>query len=145
MFTANNLSLRDPCVAESQDVNWVMAVAALASSHNVQALDPIAKVTILILKKFPKAREFLRQGWKTDKFIPFDPVSKRITTVCRLGKDWYVCPKGAPREDTAQTIVEAQALDVPVKMLTGDAIAISKETFKMVGLGANVYNSTKLV
>ncbi|KAK6083466.1 plasma-membrane proton-efflux P-type ATPase [Seiridium cupressi] len=199
-LTANKLSLRDPYVAEGQDVNWMMAVAALASSHNVESLDPIDKVTVLALKKFPKAREILREGWKTDKFTPFDPVSKRITTECRLGKDRYVCAKGAPkailsltsvsddirseynarnkdfarrgfrclgvaykknkedwvllgllsmfdppREDTAQTILEAQALGVPVKMLTGDAIAIAKETCKMLGLGTKVYNSTKLM
>lgn len=50
-----------------------------------------------------------------------------------------------PREDTAQTIVEAQQLGVPVKMLTGDAIAIAKETCKMLALGTKVYNSQKLI
>ncbi|KUI70687.1 Plasma membrane ATPase [Cytospora mali] len=199
-LTANKLSIRDPYVAEGQDVNWMMAVAALASSHNIESLDPIDKVTILTLKRYPKSREILRQGWITDKFTPFDPVSKRITCECRLGNDRYICAKGAPRavvnltncsdevrelynlkakefasrgfrslgvavkknnedwqllgmismfdpprEDTAQTIMEAQALGVPVKMLTGDAIAIAKETCKMLGLGTKVYNSTKLM
>lgn len=151
----------------------MMAVAALASSHNLKSLDPIDKVTILTLRRYPKAKEILTQGWKTEKFTPFDPVSKRITAVCHMGGDKYVCAKGAPkailnlsecdeetarlfrektsdfarrgfrslgvayqkndgpwvllgllsmfdppREDTAQTIVEAQALGVPVKMLT---------------------------
>jgi H+-transporting ATPase len=50
-----------------------------------------------------------------------------------------------PREDTAQTIIEAQQLGVPVKMLTGDAIAIAKETCKMLALGTKVYNSQKLI
>ncbi|KAI0453345.1 E1-E2 ATPase-domain-containing protein [Xylaria acuta] len=199
-LTANKLSLRDPYVAEGQDVNWMMAVAALASSHNVASLDPIDKVTITTLKRYPKAREILRQGWKTDKFTPFDPVSKRITSYCRLGDDRYICAKGAPRailalaevdretsmnynakarefaqrgfrslgvaykrndepwvllgllsmfdpprEDTAQTIIEAAHLGVPVKMLTGDAIAIAKETCKMLGLGTKVYNSERLI
>ncbi|KAI0188467.1 hypothetical protein EV127DRAFT_512954 [Xylaria flabelliformis] len=199
-LTANKLSLRDPYVAEGQDVNWMMAVAALASSHNIASLDPIDKVTITTLKRYPKAREILRQGWKTDKFTPFDPVSKRITSYCRLGEDRYICAKGAPRailnlaevdretsmnynakarefaqrgfrslgvaykkndepwtllgllsmfdpprEDTAQTIIEAAHLGVPVKMLTGDAIAIAKETCKMLGLGTKVYNSEKLI
>ncbi|KAI2619646.1 plasma-membrane proton-e [Hypoxylon sp. NC1633] len=199
-LTANKLSIREPFVAEGQDVNWMMAVAALASSHNVASLDPIDKVTITTLKRYPKAREILRQGWVTDKFTPFDPVSKRITTECRLGNDRYICAKGAPRaivnlanvseevrtlynqkarefalrgfrslgvgykknnepwvllgllsmfdpprEDTAQTIIEAAHLGVPVKMLTGDAIAIAKETCKMLGLGTKVYNSEKLM
>ncbi|KAK7756540.1 hypothetical protein SLS62_001376 [Diatrype stigma] len=199
-LTANKLSIREPYVAEGQDVNWMMAVAALASSHNVASLDPIDKITILTLKRYPKAREILRQGWETDKFTPFDPVSKRITAECRLGSDRFICAKGAPRavlaitncdeetrqlyllktkefaqrgfralgvaykknsedwtllgllsmfdpprEDTAQTIVEAAHLGVPVKMLTGDAIAIAKETCKMLGLGTKVYNSEKLI
>jgi H+-transporting ATPase len=199
-LTANQLSIREPFVAEGEDVNWMMACAALASSHNVKSLDPIDKVTILTLKRYPKAREILRDNWKTVKYSPFDPVSKRITTVCTLNKDKYVCAKGAPkailkltscskesydlftekakefarrgfrslgvayqkndgdwillgllsmfdppREDTAQTIVEAQHLGVPVKMLTGDAIAIAKETCKMLALGTKVYNSQKLI
>jgi H+-transporting ATPase len=199
-LTANQLSIREPFVAEGEDVNWMMACAALASSHNIKSLDPIDKVTILTLKKYPLARDILKQKWVTDKFSPFDPVSKRITTHCHLGDDHYVCAKGAPkailnlsncsketsdlfknkatefarrgfrslgvayqknggdwillgllsmfdppREDTAQTIIEAQQLGVPVKMLTGDAIAIAKETCKMLALGTKVYNSQKLI
>lgn len=178
----------------------MMAVAALASSHNIKSLDPIDKVTVLTLKRYPTAREILRQGWETEKFYPFDAVSKRITSECRLGDDKYICAKGAPkailrladppeetsdaykgkvqefarrgfrslgvavkkndedwvllgllsmfdppREDTAQTIVEAGQLGVPVKMLTGDAIAIAQETCKMLSLGTKVYNSEKLI
>jgi H+-transporting ATPase len=178
----------------------MMAVAALASSHNIQSLDPIDKVTILTLKQYPKAMEILQQGWKTDKFTPFDPVSKRIVTVCHCEGVRYTCTKGAPkavltltkcspktadmykkkaqefahrgfrslgvavqreggdwqllgmlpmfdppREDTAQTISEAQALGISVKMLTGDAIAIAKETCKMLALGTKVYNSERLI
>ncbi|KAF2640694.1 plasma-membrane proton-e [Massarina eburnea CBS 473.64] len=199
-LTANQLSIREPYVAEGQDVNWMMAVAALASSHNLKSLDPIDKVTLLTIRRYPKAREILAQGWRTEKFTPFDPVSKRITATCHMGGDKYVCAKGAPkailtlsdcdeetarlfrekaadfarrgfrslgvayqvndgpwillgllsmfdppREDTAQTIIEAQQLGVPVKMLTGDAIAIAKETCKMLALGTKVYNSTKLI
>ncbi len=199
-LTANQLSIHEPYVAEGQDVNWMMAVAALASSHNVKSLDPIDKITILTLRRYPKAREILQQRWRTETFTPFDPVSKRITSVCWLDGTKYTCAKGAPkailnltscdkrtadlfrdktnefasrgfrslgvayrendgdwilcgllsmfdppREDTAQTIIEAQSLGVPVKMLTGDAIAIAKETCKMLALGTKVFNSEKLM
>lgn len=199
-MTANQLSIREPFVAEGVDVNWMMAVAALASSHNIKSLDPIDKVTILTLKRYPKAREILEQGWKTEKYTPFDPVSKRITAICTCGGVNYTCAKGAPkailnlsncskeasdlfkakaaefarrgfrslgvavkkneedwellgmlsmfdppREDTAQTIAEAQTLGLQVKMLTGDAIAIAKETCKMLALGTKVYNSDRLI
>ncbi|KAI1360718.1 plasma-membrane proton-e [Xylaria arbuscula] len=198
-LTANKLSLRQPYVANGQDINWMMAVATLASSHNLESLDPIDKVIITSLKRYPAAREILRRGWKTDKFEPFDPVSKHIKSFCTLGSDRYVCAKGAPkailrlanvddetgrdyaekntefakrgfrslgvackknnepwqilgllsmfdppREDTAQTIMEAALLGVPVKMLTGDALAIAKETCRMLGMGTKVYNSERL-
>ena len=177
-----------------------MAVAALASSHNVKSLDPIDKVTILTLKRYPRAKEILAQGWTTQKFTPFDPVSKRITAVVTKDGVQYTCAKGAPkailnltscskedadmykakttefarrgfrslgvavkegdgdwqllgmlpmfdppREDTASTIAEAQVLGLSVKMLTGDAIAIAKETCKMLALGTKVYNSERLI
>ncbi|KAK9427733.1 E1-E2 ATPase-domain-containing protein [Lipomyces doorenjongii] len=199
-LTANQLSIREPYVAEGQDVNWMMAVAALASSHNLKSLDPIDKVTVLTLKRYPKARQILQRGWKTEKFTPFDPVSKRITSVCRCDGMKYTCVKGAPkailaltdfskdtvdlfkqkatefahrgfrslgvavqkddegwtllgmlpmfdppREDTAQTIAEAKQLGLNVKMLTGDAIAIAKETCRMLALGTKVYNSQRLI
>ena len=195
-LTANKLSIRDPYVAEGVDVDWMFAVAVLASSHNIESLDPIDKVTILTLRNYPKAREILRRGWTTEKFTPFDPVSKRIVTVATCDGTRYTCTKGAPkavlqlsncskqtadmykekaqefahrgfrslgvavkkgdedwtllgmlpmfdppREDTAQTISEAQNLGISVKMLTGDAIAIAKETCKMLALGTKVYNS----
>ena len=199
-LTANQLSIREPYTAEGVDVNWMMAVAALASSHNVKSLDPIDKVTILTLKRYPKARDILQEGWKTIKYTPFDPVSKRITTEVEKDGVRYIAAKGAPkailnlsncsketadfyrdkatefarrgfralgvavkegnnewqllgmlpmfdppREDTAQTIAEAQVLGLQVKMLTGDAIAIAKETCKMLALGTKVYNSDRLI
>ncbi|KAF2754574.1 plasma membrane H+-ATPase Pma1 [Pseudovirgaria hyperparasitica] len=199
-LTANQLSIREPFVAEGQDVNWMMACAALASSHNLKSLDPIDKITILTLKRYPKSREILSANWRTERFTPFDPVSKRITAVVWLDGDKYTCAKGAPkailnlanpdketadlfkartaefarrgfrslgvayqkndgdwillgllslfdppRDDTATTIVQAQQLGVPVKMLTGDAIAIAKETCKMLAMGTKVYNSERLI
>jgi len=199
-LTANKLSLNDPFVAPDVDPNWFMAVAVLASSHNVKSLDPIDKVTVVGLKDYPKAQEMLKSGWKTHKFTPFDPVSKRITAeVSKDGKK-YTCAKGAPnsilklskfdvdtvsdyrktaqefasrgfrslgvavkedgkdwellgmlcmfdppRSDTRQTINEAHELGIQVKMLTGDAVAIAKETCKQLGLKTNVYDSEMLI
>ncbi|KAL2863339.1 putative plasma membrane H(+)ATPase [Aspergillus lucknowensis] len=199
-LTANKLSIRDPYVAEGVDIDWLFAVAALASSHNIDSLDPIDKVTVLTLRSYPRAREILRRGWTTEKFTPFDPVSKRIVSVVVCDGIRYTCTKGAPkavlqltecsketadhykskaqefahrgfrslgvavqkegepwtllgmlpmfdppREDTAHTIREAQNLGISVKMLTGDALAIAKETCKMLALGTKVYNSDKLI
>ncbi|PLB38282.1 plasma-membrane proton-e [Aspergillus candidus] len=199
-LTANQLSIREPYVTEGVDINWMMAVAAIASNHNLKNLDPIDKVTILTLRRYPKAREILARNWITEKYTPFDPVSKRITTICTCDGVRYTCAKGAPkailamsecseeeaqlfrdkatefarrgfrslgvavmkegepwqllgmypmfdppREDTAHTIAEAQHLGLSVKMLTGDAIAIAKETCKMLALSTKVYDSERLI
>ncbi|KAL9102873.1 MAG: hypothetical protein Q9163_002025 [Psora crenata] len=49
-----------------------------------------------------------------------------------------------PRNDTAATIREAQELGLRIKMLTGDAVGIAKETSRQLGLGVNIYNSERL-
>ncbi|KAF2718545.1 plasma-membrane proton-e [Polychaeton citri CBS 116435] len=49
-----------------------------------------------------------------------------------------------PRFDTAQTVNEAQALGINIKMLTGDAVGIAKETARQLALGTNIYNADRL-
>lgn len=49
-----------------------------------------------------------------------------------------------PRHDTAKTINEAKTLGLSIKMLTGDAVGIARETSRQLGLGANVYNAERL-
>ncbi|KAI0760789.1 plasma-membrane proton-e [Fomes fomentarius] len=44
-----------------------------------------------------------------------------------------------PREDTKQTIDDAISLGVRVKMVTGDQLAIAKETGRRLGLGDHMY------
>ncbi|KZT67562.1 plasma-membrane proton-e [Daedalea quercina L-15889] len=95
-LTANKLSLNEPFIAPGVDPNWFMAVAVLASSHNIKSLDPIDKVTIVGLKDYPDAQEILHRGWHTHKFTPFDPVSKRITAEVERDGRKYTCAKGAP-------------------------------------------------
>lgn len=95
-LTANKLSLNEPYIAPDVDPNWFMAVAVLASSHNIKGLDPIDKVTIVGLKDYPKAQEMLQSGWRTHSFTPFDPVSKRITAEVEKDGKRYTCAKGAP-------------------------------------------------
>ncbi len=49
-----------------------------------------------------------------------------------------------PRSDTKQTIDDAMALGVKVKMVTGDQLAIAKETGRRLGLGDHMYPSKVL-
>ena len=49
-----------------------------------------------------------------------------------------------PRHDTARTINEAKGLGLSIKMLTGDAVGIARETSRQLGLGTNIYNAERL-
>ncbi|KAG0354592.1 plasma membrane H+-ATPase [Gamsiella multidivaricata] len=49
-----------------------------------------------------------------------------------------------PRHDTKETIDRAQALGVKVKMITGDQLAIAKETGRRLGLGDHMFNASVL-
>ncbi|CAO3684724.1 hypothetical protein G6F70_004873 [Rhizopus microsporus] len=49
-----------------------------------------------------------------------------------------------PRSDTKETIDRAIALGVQVKMITGDQLAIAKETGRRLGMGDNMYLSKTL-
>ena len=44
-----------------------------------------------------------------------------------------------PREDSAETIAQAQAHGIQVKMVTGDNLAIAREIAGQLGLGKNIY------
>jgi H+-transporting ATPase len=49
-----------------------------------------------------------------------------------------------PRHDTADTVRRALELGVNVKMITGDQLAIAKETGRRLGMGTNMYPSSVL-
>jgi H+-transporting ATPase len=64
------------------------------------------------------------------------------------GDDWQfvgVLPLfDPPRDDASATIATAAAMGVTVKMVTGDALAIAKETATKVGLGTNILDAAAL-
>jgi H+-transporting ATPase len=49
-----------------------------------------------------------------------------------------------PREDAKSTIATALAMGVKVKMVTGDALAIAKETAKKLAMGTNILDAASL-
>ncbi|MCO5563443.1 hypothetical protein L7F22_017085 [Adiantum nelumboides] len=64
------------------------------------------------------------------------------------GGAWQLCGIlplfDPPRHDSADTIRRALGLGITVKMLTGDQLAIAKETGRMLGMGMNMYPSSLL-
>ena len=48
-----------------------------------------------------------------------------------------------PRHDTYRTINEAKSLGLSIKMLTGDAVGIARETSRQLGLGKDITISTR--
>jgi H+-transporting ATPase len=49
-----------------------------------------------------------------------------------------------PRDDAKATIATAQHMGVKVKMVTGDALAIARETAKTLGMGTNILDASSL-
>ncbi|THH19797.1 hypothetical protein EUX98_g8705 [Antrodiella citrinella] len=105
-----------------------------------------------------------RAGIKLLDFKPFNPVDKRTEITYREesfgqlkrvtkeleGEDLedegnsfeligLLAIFDPPREDTKQTIDDVIALGVKVKMVTGDQLAIAKETGRRLGLGDHMY------
>jgi len=64
------------------------------------------------------------------------------------GQDWTflgVLPLfDPPREDAAATVATAGKMGVAIKMVTGDALAIARETAKTLGMGANILDGASL-
>jgi H+-transporting ATPase len=49
-----------------------------------------------------------------------------------------------PRDDAKSTVATAAAMGVKIKMVTGDALAIAKETAKTLGMGTNILDGASL-
>ena len=47
-----------------------------------------------------------------------------------------------PRDDAKSTIATARQMGVKVKMVTGDALAIARETAKKFGMGTNILDAS---
>ena len=74
---------------------------------------------------------------------------RSLGVACKAGDSHWqllgIMPCSDPlRHDTAKTIREAVDLGLKIKILTGDAVGIAKETSRQLGLGENIYNSERL-
>uniref|UniRef100_A0A0E0KHL9 P-type H(+)-exporting transporter n=1 Tax=Oryza punctata TaxID=4537 RepID=A0A0E0KHL9_ORYPU len=139
----------------------VILMAARASrTENQDAID----TAIVGMLADPKEA---RAGIQEVHFLPFNPTDKRtaLTYIDSDGK-LYRVSKGAPEQIlnlahnktqierrvhavidkfAEQTIRRALNLGVNVKMITGDQLAIGKETGRRLGMGTNMYPSSALL
>jgi H+-transporting ATPase len=182
---------KDPFTAED-----ILLIASLAARRNG---DPDA-IDRCIIECVPKdMEEELNSRYVVQKFIPFDPVSKRteatvldsktgqtflaskgapqiiinlahnadairdeqnaiiqdyamrglralgVTRSDDGGKNWHfmglISLSDPPRPDTKETIQAAMALGVRVVMITGDQLAIGRETARLLGMGVNFHSA----
>lgn len=87
-------------------------------------LNLTAKVIVYLQEVPEKIKESAGGPWQFVGLLPlFDP----------------------PRHDSAETIKQALHLGVNVKMITGDQLAIGKETGRRLGMGSNMYPSSSLL
>uniref|UniRef100_A0A0E0K7H4 P-type H(+)-exporting transporter n=1 Tax=Oryza punctata TaxID=4537 RepID=A0A0E0K7H4_ORYPU len=150
---------------EKDDV--VLMAARASRLENQDAID------FAIVSMLPDPKE-ARAGIQEVHFLPFNPTDKRtaLTYLDAEGKMHRVSkgapeqevPEGTrespggpwqfigllplfdpPRHDSAETIRRALDLGVSVKMITGDQLAIGKETGRRLGMGTNMYPSSSLL
>jgi H+-transporting ATPase len=98
----------------------ILALAGLADKANAEVEKAIDAFAARGFRSLGVARTGGDDKWDFQGVLPlFDP----------------------PRADAAATIATAQAMGVKVKMVTGDALAIAKETAKTLGLGVGILDA----
>lgn len=185
-LTKNILTVGDIQTFGESKPEDVLFIGALACQLDTE--DSIDKA---ITSKLNKDDEL--KSYTIEKYIPFDPVSKKAEAIVSKGGEKFHVTKGAPqvifdlakideetkkkanqavldlagrgfrtlgiakgddsgswtflgmiplfdppRDDTKQMIEETKEMDVRVKMVTGDHVAIAKEIAKTLGLGDHI-------
>ncbi|CAH1830139.1 unnamed protein product [Saccharomyces cerevisiae] len=173
-LTKNKLSLHEPYTVEGVSPDDLMLTACLAASRKKKGLDAIDKAffEVTAVVESPEGERivcvkgaplFVLKTVEEDHPIPEDVHENYENKVAELASRGFralgvarkrgeghweilgVMPcMDPPRDDTAQTVSEARHLGLRVKMLTGDAVGIAKETCRQLGLGTNIYNAERL-
>ncbi|CAI0426018.1 unnamed protein product, partial [Linum tenue] len=168
-LTLNKLSIDKNLIEvfiKGVDKEYVILTAARAS--RVENQDAIDACMLNMLADPKEARAGIREV----HFLPFNPVDKRtaLTYINESDGKWYRASKGAPEQilelchssqDLRRKVhsvieklaerglrslgVARQELGVNVKMITGDQLAIGKETGRRLGLGTHMYPSAALL
>jgi H+-transporting ATPase len=141
-LTQNKLTLGDPFSVNNVPADQVILNAALASrADNKDAID----LAVLGGLKDDQALK----DYQVVHFQPFDPVHKRTeATVKGMDGKEFKTTKGAPQvilelsANAAQVKPTARQMGVNVKMVTGDQVAIARETAGKLGMGTNILDAS---
>lgn len=92
-LTQNRMTVSEPLAFGGHTVDDVMIYAALSSKEENR--DPIETPIFEYVRTTGKAGDMAR--YRQDRFVPFDPVSKRTEASVTTGDDTFVFTKGAPQ------------------------------------------------
>jgi H+-transporting ATPase len=132
-----------------------------------QPFDPVHKRTEATVKaadgttfKVTKGAPQVIQGLSANAAAVKEAVDKAVNDFAKRGfralgvaradgdGDWQLLGVLAlfdpPRDDAKSTIATAAAMGVKIKMVTGDALAIAKETAQTLGMGTNILDGANL-
>ncbi|KAF4777307.1 plasma-membrane proton-efflux P-type ATPase [Colletotrichum scovillei] len=128
-------------------------VTALVESPAGERITCVKGAPLFVLKTVEQDHEIpeeIDQAYK-NKVAEFATRGFRSLGVARKRGDhgaWEILGimpcSDPPRHDTARTVNEAKSLGLSIKMLTGDAVGIARETSRQLGLGTNIYNAERL-
>ncbi|KAK2016537.1 plasma-membrane proton-efflux P-type ATPase [Colletotrichum eremochloae] len=128
-------------------------VTALVQSPAGERITCVKGAPLFVLKTVEQDHEIpeeIDQAYK-NKVAEFATRGFRSLGVARKRGDngaWEILGimpcSDPPRHDTARTVNEAKSLGLSIKMLTGDAVGIARETSRQLGLGTNIYNAERL-
>ena len=119
-LTKNEMQVAEPVVLDGFDERAMFLTAALASKPENR--DPIEMPIFNYIDE--KFSDLDWKSWKQNKFVPFDPVSKRTEAEVEHGDQKFRAVKGAP-----QVLVEMAKLD------DDSAKSIHKTVDQMAGKG----------
>lgn len=127
----------------------VTAVVESSEGERITCVKGAPKPVLKTIEEDQPVPESLATAYR-EKVTEFASRGFRALGVARKDADsqWQILGIMAcsdpPRHDTAKTIREAQRLGLRIKMLTGDAVGIARETARQLGMGTNIYNAERL-
>ncbi len=154
----------DAVIARARSLESLSSDVAEYKVDSFKPFDPVSKRTeavvreragqaFTVLKGAPQVILALVHDGEVEKEVTdyidrFAEKGYRALGVAKTGDDGkpryvgLIALYDPPREDSAETIANAQSMGVDVKMVTGDHVAIAREVSRLVGLRTNLVTAS---